>query len=108
MIFFHWHFQNKKKPNIFNLIQISVAPVQQRFSSHGYVSNGFGPPASFNQLPQPEGDWTENHQKKQSKYNAILAAAAVFFAGTFGFVSTKTIKNTFSHIEHCFRFFFAF
>lgn len=69
---------------------IAVVPVQQRFSSHGY-GNDIGPPASFNQLPQPEGDWSENHNKKQQKYNAVLAAAALFFAATFGFVSGPPI-----------------
>lgn len=70
----------------------SVAPVQQRFShDHHFVSQKeIGPPASFNQLPQPEGDWTENHQKKQTKYNAVLAASVLFFAATFGFVSIHT------------------
>lgn len=67
-----------------------VAALQQRFSSHGYKSDfEIGPPASFNQLPHPEGDWTENHQKKQTKYNSVLGGAAVFFAGTLLYVSIK-------------------
>lgn len=70
-------------------VNISVIAVQQRFSSHGYSSD-IGPPASFNQLPQPEGDWTENYDKKQRKYNSILAASAVFFAATIGYVSTPS------------------
>lgn len=62
--------------------------MQQRYSSHGSASDiEIGPPASFNQLPQPEGDWAENHNKKQQKYNGILAASALFFVGTFAFVS---------------------
>lgn len=74
-----------------SFVMFSVAPVQQRFSHDHFVSQKeIGPPASFNQLPHPEGDWTENHQKKQTKYNAILAGAAVFFAATFGFVSIHT------------------
>lgn len=65
-----------------------VAPLQQRLY---HSPTEIGPPASFNQLPHPEGDWTDNHNKKQTKYNAILAASAVFFAATFGFVSTFKI-----------------
>lgn len=64
-----------------------VAPVQQRFSSHGPPVDEIGPPACFNQLPQPEGDWAELHAQKQKKYNLVLAAAAVFFTGTVVFVS---------------------
>lgn len=71
---------NKKKNPIL------VAAAQQRMSSHGHYE-GIGPPASYNQLPQPEGSWQENHKKKQMKYNAALAAAVLFFAGTFVFVS---------------------
>lgn len=61
--------------------------MQQRFSSHGPPVDEIGPPASFNQLPHPEGDWTENHGQKQKKYNLVLAAATAFFAGTVIFVS---------------------
>lgn len=62
-----------------------VAPVQQRFSSNGYVED-VGPPASFNHIPHPEGDWTENHAKKPKKYNMVLGGAAAFFVGTVLFV----------------------
>lgn len=64
----------------------TVAPVQ-RFSSHGPPVDEIGPPASFNQLPHPEGDWADNHAKKQRKYNLTLAASVVFFTGTLVFVS---------------------
>lgn len=74
-----------------------VAPVQARSSSHGHNDIDIGPPASFNQLPQPEGDWTENYNKKQQKYNGILAGAAVFFVATFTFVSQH--QNAITSIE---------
>lgn len=78
---------SKKKKNHF---LFSVAAMQQRFShDHGHSTKEIGPPASFNQLPHPEGDWAENHGKKQTKYNAIMAGSALFFAATFGFVSTS-------------------
>lgn len=95
--------------------------MQQRFShDHGPSPKEIGPPASFNQLPHPEGDWTESHGKKQTKYNAILAGSVLFFAATFGFVSTNKIQlihetkkqtdHTFQlillFIFHCFFFFY--
>lgn len=55
-------------------------------SSHGHYED-IGPKASYDQLPQPEGDWKQNHDQKQRKYNAILLGSALFFAGTFVFVS---------------------
>lgn len=61
-------------------------------SSHGHYE-GIGPPASYNQLPQPEGSWQENHDRQQIKYNATLIASAVFFAGTFIFVSLTLHRN---------------
>lgn len=64
---------------------IVVVVAQRTMSGHHYED--IGPPASFNQLPQPEGDWKENHARKQRKYNAILLASATFLAFTFGFVS---------------------
>ncbi|XP_031640984.1 uncharacterized protein LOC116352484 [Contarinia nasturtii] len=74
------------RPILRTMIQSNIAPVQKRFSS-----KDIGPPASFNQLPQPEGDWTDNHSKKQTKYNGILAGAALFFAATFGFMKHSGI-----------------
>lgn len=44
-------------------------------------------PASFNDLPNPEGDWQDNYGKKQTKYNAALGASAAFFLGTIIYVS---------------------
>lgn len=41
----------------------------------------------MNDLPVPEGDWQEAHQKKQSKYNAVLAGSFLFFIGTFSYVN---------------------
>lgn len=61
-------------------------------SSHGHYED-IGPPASYNQLPQPEGDWQQNHDKKQAQYNAILLGSALFFAGTFVFVSLSPFQN---------------
>lgn len=74
---------------------ILVAAVQQRMSSHGHYED-IGPKASYNQLPQPEGDWKTKHDEKQTKYNAILLGSALFFAGTFVFVSL------FIELENCF------
>lgn len=74
-----------------NLLELAVGSIQQRFSSHGY-SEDIGPPASFNQLPQPEGDWTDNHNKKQTKYNSALAASAVFFVATIAFVREHLLR----------------
>lgn len=54
---------------------------------HEYKFEDIGPPASFNQLPQPEGDWDTAHAKKQGKYNMILGAGALFFGATIAFVS---------------------
>lgn len=54
--------------------------------SSEYHYEDIGPPASFNQLPQPEGSWQENYNKKQNKYNAIMGASAAFFFGTLAFV----------------------
>lgn len=85
-------FQLCQSKNIFHFSSI-VAPVQQRFSSNGYPVDEIGPPASFNQLPQPEGDWAENHAAKQKKYNMILAASAAFLGGTLLFVSEKKDKQ---------------
>lgn len=70
--------------------------MQSRFASHGHHGDEIAPPASFNQLPNPEGDWTENHQKKQSKYNAVLGVAVAVFAGTVLFVSTPRLQ----HVGH--------
>lgn len=67
-------------------VYFTVVAVPQRMSSHGHYED-IGPPASFNQLPQPEGDWQQNYEKKQQKYNGILGASALFFVGTFFFVS---------------------
>lgn len=64
---------------------VVVGVAQRTMSGHHYED--IGPPASFNQLPQPEGDWAERHAKKQAKYNGILLASAAFFAATFAFVS---------------------
>lgn len=52
-----------------------------------YHYEDIGPPASYNQLPQPEGDWQEAYDKKQKKYNAFLGVSAAFFVGTIVFVS---------------------
>ncbi|XP_055310153.1 uncharacterized protein LOC129573548 [Sitodiplosis mosellana] len=80
------------RPVLRTMIQSNIAPLQLRFShDHGPSPKEIGPPASFNQLPHPEGDWAENHNKKQSKYNAILAASALFFAATFGFMKQSGI-----------------
>lgn len=59
-------------------------------SGHDHYED-IGPPASFNQLPQPEGDWKEKQNKKQLKYNMILGASLAFFVGTFVFVSIVII-----------------
>lgn len=41
----------------------------------------------MNDLPVPEGDWTEANQKKQAKYNITLGASFLFFVGTLSYVS---------------------
>lgn len=56
-------------------------------------------PGSLNDVPQPEGDWEENYHKKQSKYNAALAGAAIFFVGTLTYVSNSFHFNCISNFK---------
>lgn len=44
-------------------------------------------PASYNDLPHPEGKWEDNYGLKQRKYNAALAGSAIFLVGTILYVS---------------------
>lgn len=48
-------------------------------------------PASFNDLPIPEGDWQEAHQQQQSKYNAQLAGSVLFFVGIIAYVGFNVV-----------------
>lgn len=72
----------------FFLCSLLVEPMKRMMSSE-YEYEDIGPPASFNQLPQPEGSWQENFQKKQAKYNTIMGASAAFLVGTLAFVCIK-------------------
>lgn len=62
------------------------------FSVAGIMSRAYGGgnahhrPASFNDLPVPEGDWQEAHQQQQSKYNAQLAGSILLFVGIVAYV----------------------
>lgn len=43
----------------------------------------------MNDLPVPAGDWQEHYQKKQAKYNAILATGIGMLTLALGLVSLK-------------------
>lgn len=66
---------------VFFFFYFTVAPVQRMYHDPS------DRPASYNDLPHPEGDWRENYNKKQSKYNATLAGATVFLVATIAYVS---------------------
>lgn len=44
---------------------------------------------SHNDLPVPQGDWQENYQKTQARYNAQLIASIVLFGSVIGYVSAN-------------------
>lgn len=67
-----------------------VAPLQRMY-------HGTHRPPSYNDLPQPEGDWQENYQKKQKKYNAFLGASIVALVGTITYV--RKTANFFHQIS---------
>lgn len=69
------------------LFILVVAPITRL--EHHYRDPLERPP-SYNDLPQPEGDWTDAYQKKQFKYNSILGASVAFLVGTIIFVSFCT------------------
>lgn len=70
---------------------------------HGHKFEDIGPPASFDQLPQPEGDWNQANAKKQSKYNMVLGASVLFFGATMAFVS-KNERNSFISFGQSIRY----
>ena len=37
---------------------------------------------TLNDIPIPEGSWQENYNKQNAKWNKMLAASAVVFAGS--------------------------
>lgn len=56
-------------------------------------------PGSYNDLPNPEGDWRENYQKKQSKYNAALGGATAFLVATIVYVSHFPLVSIILNID---------
>uniref|UniRef100_U5ETH2 Putative gomdanji n=1 Tax=Corethrella appendiculata TaxID=1370023 RepID=U5ETH2_9DIPT len=53
------------------------------FISRGYQAGGqHHQITTVNDLPTPEGDFFEHHNKKQTKYNATLAAGILIFGIT--------------------------
>lgn len=77
--------------NNFNFTGAFASRIASYHDGHQRVS-------TMDDLPVPEGDWTEAHQKKQAKYNITLAASVVFFLGTLSYVRTLPyVIRTFVH-----------
>lgn len=60
-----------------------VAPITRGYQ----LDTSYARFPSFNDLPQPEGSWQENHDRKQQKYNAALGASIIGLVLTIAYVS---------------------
>ena len=49
--------------------------------------------ATISDIPVPQGDWKEDYKKKNSKWNALLAASTAFFGITVFLVSNKGMMH---------------
>lgn len=48
--------------------------------------HGSGIKTTMDDLPVPQGDWKENHSRKNAKYNAVLLTGIAALAGTIALV----------------------
>lgn len=60
-------------------------------SRAAYHGHGHHKPSTMNDLPVPEGDWYEHHNRQNSKYNAVLITGVLVLAGTLGFAKSSGI-----------------
>ncbi|XP_055378820.1 uncharacterized protein LOC129610310 [Condylostylus longicornis] len=53
--------------------------------------------STMDDLPVPQGDWQEDYQRKQTKYNAVLATGILMLVSAIGLAkSTGSIELNFS------------
>lgn len=56
---------------------------------------------SHNDLPVPQGDWHEKHQKTQARYNTQLAGSVLLFVGVVAYVSWYSCAPQHKCSCHC-------